>query len=226
MLGGINGAALFAAGCLLTPPPAAAALVSVSERGTSQDSGTLQATKAPKGSVSAGGEDAPARGGSASAGGPNTPVLAEVNAGIEAKAVAEAGTGIELATKPEGARAPEPRGGGAAEAAAAAAEAAAVPREAGLAQVAGGRRMQLLCVSMLCFGLGAWMMVVHLVRLAMDSGMDDVSAARLLTFLSLGSATMRIPMAGTPHRARTPAQQAGPHTHSATHTSELRLGQP
>ena len=32
-------------------------------------------------------------------------------------------------------------------------------KEAGLREVVAGGRMQLLCLAMLCFGLGAWMMV-------------------------------------------------------------------
>ena len=62
-----------------------------------------------------------------------------------------------------------------------------------MANLVRSRRFQLLSLAMFSFGLGGFGSVVHLVRLAMDSGMDEGRAARLLLFLSLGSVVLRLP---------------------------------
>ena len=57
------------------------------------------------------------------------------------------------------------------------------------------RRFQLLSLSSFGFGAGAWVGVVHLVRIATSSGMPEADASRLLVYLSLGSVVLRLPVA-------------------------------
>ena len=131
-LGGLNGAALLVAGCLLTPPPAETIQSTITVTSPAlQNDVTVPPPK---------GDSAPS-------------------------------------SRPQPPPSPERR------------------EEAGLSEVVRGRRLQLLCTSLLGFGLGGWMMVVHLVKMARDGGMDESRATRLLTFLSLGSATVRMPWA-------------------------------
>ena len=117
VLGGINGAALLAAGCLLTPPLAEGG-------GGSRSEGRTSEQKLPVAPVV-----------------PETKAEAAV-AAAAVEVVVEAVEAVEVEVE---------------------AEAVEASHEAGLREVASGGRMQLLCVSMLCFGLGAWMMVGHLV---------------------------------------------------------------
>ena len=118
VLGGINGAALLAAGCLLTPPPAEGGRGSRSKGRTSE-------LKLPTAPVV-----------------PETKAeaaVAAVEVAVEVEAAEVEAAEVEVKVEP--------------------AEAVEASHEAGLREVAAGGRMQLLCVSMLCFGLGAWMMV-------------------------------------------------------------------
>ena len=57
----------------------------------------------------------------------------------------------------------------------------------------GHRRFQLLSLTMLFFGAGSWVSVVHMVRMAMDGGMEEARASRLLLYLAIGSVTLRLP---------------------------------
>ena len=65
--------------------------------------------------------------------------------------------------------------------------------QVGVCELLHSRRFQLLAAAYLGFGLGSWVAVVHLVRMAMDGGMVEAEAARLLLFLSLGSVLLRLP---------------------------------
>ena len=116
VLGGINGAALLAAGCLLTAPPPAEG------RGESRSEGGTSELRPPA-----------------------SPVLPEVK--TEAAVEVAVAVAVAVAVEVEAIEAAE------------VVKVVTAARDAGLREVAAGGRMQLLCVAMLCFGLGAWMMV-------------------------------------------------------------------
>ena len=57
------------------------------------------------------------------------------------------------------------------------------------------RTMQLVMLSAMLYGMGAWIPVVHLVRLGIECGLADADAALMLTFLAVGSFMWRVPVA-------------------------------
>ena len=61
--------------------------------------------------------------------------------------------------------------------------------------VARDRRVLLIGMCCLFGSLGSWVPVVHIVRLAMDRGIDEASASSLLVFLALGNGFFRMPCA-------------------------------
>jgi len=42
-------------------------------------------------------------------------------------------------------------------------------------------------------GLGSWIVIIHIVKMAMDNGLSESEAARLTMFLAMGGLAMRIP---------------------------------
>ena len=79
------------------------------------------------------------------------------------------------------------------------------------------RSVQLVCCYALLYGLGAWVPVVHIVRLGSERGLNDNDASRLLTYLALGSLTMRLPVATLADvRARPPSPRRT-RTHACMH---------
>jgi MFS family permease len=72
--------------------------------------------------------------------------------------------------------------------------AAAHKTRVGLCEVVRTRRFQLLSACAFLFGNGAWINVVHIVRMGIDEGIARDEADQLLLWLALGSLTMRVPV--------------------------------
>lgn len=51
-----------------------------------------------------------------------------------------------------------------------------------------------LAACVLCYGLGGWLVVVHIVRLGLERGLSTAGASRLLLFVGLGNCSMRVPV--------------------------------
>ena len=94
--------------------------------------------------------------------------------------------------------------GGSAEEAAAATTAAESDQEGAVRspfRAALARPAMRLCLVMIFFyGLAAWIPIVHLVRLCIECGLDTPAANNRLTFLALGSLTLRVPIAAIADR--------------------------
>ena len=55
--------------------------------------------------------------------------------------------------------------------------------------------VRLTCLISFVYGLACWVPIVHLVRLSLDCGLESNEANTKLTFLALGSLTIRVPIA-------------------------------
>ncbi len=64
-----------------------------------------------------------------------------------------------------------------------------------LQSVVGIGRIQRLCLVIFLYGMGAWVAVVHLVQLGIERGLGAEEAGTLLVYLSIGSASLRLPLA-------------------------------
>ena len=57
------------------------------------------------------------------------------------------------------------------------------------------RVMRLTMLTVFCYGLGAWIPIVHLVRIARECGLPAAEANSALVFMAVGSFTLRVPVA-------------------------------